>query len=417
MSKEKLAIITPYPPRGTKYESKFSALAGFARNTVEGLIAVNPNIEITILADILDKKERWQENNLEVVRVWKRQSFLSYWNLLKELISRKKNRKILVELEWALFGKNPVYIIPFPIFTLILKLFFRKKIYIITHGVSLNFSELAPQLGLGPRSMKSKVYNFGLNAFYFLLEKSAVNLITLEKYLADKINEKLKTNKAVFIPHGVDTDLKIVKKEDARKKLGIDKDKFVIVSFGFLTWYKGSDKLAEIFSEYVKDLKDKNPNLIFAGGQSKTHKKDPHYQSFIEKLNDATGECPQISITGFVAEEDIPNYYSAADVIVFPYRRFISSSGPLSLAFSFERPVLLSSNMKNYLKSPDFLNSTKKTNLKEDQLFFELTSQGLERGIAKFKNNEEKFIDFSRDMKEKRNWQAVAQKHINLMFP
>ncbi len=410
---KQLTIISPYPPYRTKYESKHSALASFVKNKVDNF---DKNISIKILADIIDDKKQWQEKNVEVKRVWQRKSFLSYVNLLKEISRDKQSNKILIELEWNLFGKNPFYILPFPVFCLILKLFYKKELYIVTHGVSLNFSQLAPQLGLDPNSLKSKFYNLGLNIFYWLLNKSATNIITLEQHLADKINKKLSTQKAVFIPHGVDTDLKLFNKTKSREKLGIDRNKFLLVCFGFLTWYKGSDKLAEIFSNYVKQEKDRNIQLIFSGGPSKTHQKDLNYQEFIKKINRIVNKTKEIEISGFVAEEDITHYYSAADLIVLPYRKFISSSGPLSLAFSLGKPVLLSQNMKNYLKSPDFKKALNKVSLDEDKLFFPLNKIGIKRGLNNFKNNKQKFTKFSNIMKQQRGWNIVSQNYLDLIF-
>ena len=123
---QKIIIISPYPPKNTTYENKFSALASFGKNKAIALKKNNPRLKILVLADIIPQGKSWQEKNLEVRRVWSRGSFKAYFYLLKEILKEKGVKEILIELEWALFGKKPFLIALMPFFVLILRILGKK---------------------------------------------------------------------------------------------------------------------------------------------------------------------------------------------------------------------------------------------------------------------------------------------------
>lgn len=414
---QRLIIISPFPPKDSTYESKYSALASFAKNTVTAIQKASPETKILILADVIPDGQSWQEKNLEVRRIWQRKKFLTYYHLIKEVVKESHFKTILIEFEWNLLGKNPLLLIPFPLLILGLKIL-KKRVLVIIHGVSLGFTALAPQLGIKKTSLKAKAFDQGLKAFYFAMIKPANQIIVLEQSFANAINKKFKTQKAIFIPHGVDTQIKPVNREKARKKLGIKPETFLMVNFGFLTWYKGTDLLAKSFLEFVKQEPKKNVRLIFAGGESLTHQKDPAYRKFITELKQVVRKTNKMRITGFLPEKEIANYFSAADLLVFPYRVFVSSSGPLSLAFSFQKAVLLSSQLKGYFESKDMKQSLTQSGLKKSDLSLNFQPENLIKkwSWVQKETNLAKLVLFSQLMREKRQWENIGRKYLKIVF-
>ena len=354
MKKEELLVISPYPSINALYDNKYSALASFAKNTVDSLLKNNPNLTITVFADIYPGSESYQTERLNVKRVWKRNILSSYISLLQKIVTSSPS-KILFEVEWGLFGKNVYLTTLIPFFIFLLRLI-GKDVYTVIHGVSLNFSLLSEQLGIERKSIKATVYNLGLKLFYGLILLTSTKVIVLEQYFNNLLNSFYHSNKAVFIPHGVDTTIKAVDKKTARRKLGIKEDQFVLLNFGFLNWYKGSDSLVSSFDAYTKKTNDKQSMLILAGGISLVHNISRSYKQFIQTINATVKTNKLITLTGFVPQKDIPLYFAASDIVVFPYRVFISSSGPLSFAFSFKKPILISPSLKEYFTSTDIGN-------------------------------------------------------------
>lgn len=412
-----LIIISPYPPKGSTYESKYSALASFAKNTVTAIQKASPETKILILADVIPDSQPWQERNLEIRRVWQRKNFLAYYHLTKEIVKESHFKTILIEFEWNLLGKNPLLLIPFPLLILGLRIL-KKRVLVVIHGVSLSFTALAPQLGIKKTSLKAKVFDQGLKAFYFAMIKTANQIIVLEQSFANLINEKFKTQKAIFIPHGVDTQIEPVNRERARKKLGIKPETFLMVNFGFLTWYKGTDLLAQSFLNYVRQKPKEKIELIFAGGESLTHKQDSIYRKFIANLKQTVQKTPKMKITGFLPEKEIANYFSAADLLVFPYRVFISSSGPLSLAFSFQKAVLLSSQLKDYFESEDMRQSLHQSGLKKSDLCLNFKPENLIKKLSLVQKNDHlaKLSYFSQLMRKKRSWENIGRRYYQIIF-
>lgn len=121
---------------------------------------------------------------------------------------------------------------------------------------------------------------------------------------------------------------------EARAKLKIPEGAAVLLFFGQIKEVKGLD----ILIDAIPDLLKKHPNLILliAGKPWKTN--FSKYQERIEKF-DLERAC--ISHIKFIPNEEIPVYYSAANLVVLPYLR-IYQSGILLTAMSYRKAVVVS---------------------------------------------------------------------------
>ena len=109
----------------------------------------------------------------------------------------------------------------------------------------------------------------------------------------------------------------------ARNKLGVLSTRMVFLFFGYIRPYKGVDELITVF----KKLKLNNCELVIAGNP----------------LNDEISERIRLSINGDtrihylpgrVKDDELQNIFNAADVVVLPYSKVLTS-GALILAMSF----------------------------------------------------------------------------------
>ncbi len=110
----------------------------------------------------------------------------------------------------------------------------------------------------------------------------------------------------VVVPLGIDTQRYRPRDSSAlRKKLGLE-GKRVILYVGFSTPRKGLEYLGQALQEL-----DANCRLLIVG------KWEPGYRErFYRSLHPATRE--RILEAGYVPDDDLPFYYSLADVFVFP---------------------------------------------------------------------------------------------------
>lgn len=140
---------------------------------------------------------------------------------------------------------------------------------------------------------------------------------------------------AFFSPHPVyDSYLEAVSKEDACNKLGLDPVKKYILFFGFIRDYKGLDWLLEAMAD--ERIKKTGIELIAAG---------EYYNKDVEANNNTIIETHKLHDrvhlkTDFIPNSEVRYYFSAADVVVQPYKH-ATQSGITQIAFHFEKPMVV----------------------------------------------------------------------------
>ncbi len=116
-----------------------------------------------------------------------------------------------------------------------------------------------------------------------------------------------------------------------RANLGIDTSEKVLLYFGLIRDYKGLDLLIDSLN-----FLDDSYVLLIAGEVYGDKKK---YGQQIEQLKDKK----VIFHDAFIPDEEVVNYFSAADCCVLPYKSG-TQSGIQAIANSFQVPVLVSTN-------------------------------------------------------------------------
>ncbi|MFA7289241.1 MAG: glycosyltransferase [Melioribacteraceae bacterium] len=120
-----------------------------------------------------------------------------------------------------------------------------------------------------------------------------------------------------------------IEKNDALMRLDISIDVKTILFFGIIRDYKGLDILIEALA-FTKDIR-----LIIAGEFYSNKEK---YITLIENLN---LKERIILMDRFIPSEEVKYIFSAADVVILPYRE-ATQSGILQIAFNFHKPVIAS---------------------------------------------------------------------------
>ena len=234
----------------------------------------------------------------------------------------------------------------FPLLLILLKLI-NKKVIVTLHGV-------IPLNLLDDHNFKKengiRGFSWALKLGLLLITKLIVilsNIVVVhEHFLKEYLVKYYKTNpiKIKVIPHGVD-ESETISQIEAKQKLGL-KGKTVLLYFGYLTGYKGLDILLESYKHVSKKMP--NSVLIIAGGLHPRLVHERWYRFWISKIISKINEIQSVTrkrtvyVTGYVPEDQIPLYFSAADIVVLPYKHRISASGPESLAISFGKPYFIS---------------------------------------------------------------------------
>lgn len=374
-----LLVISTYPKKGQVYTAGMGGVASYTKNNL--LPLTKKGQKVVVLADKENDEFLYEEEGILVIRCWKRGDWKLFASLFSWVKRFSKIRAIEVQFEFALYD-GLFKTLFFPVFLFLLKLL-GKRVILVLHQVIFDLGELSGHLGWKRKSFYSSLFSKGVALFYRFICLFSDKVVVLESVFAGRLKELgVSQNKIRVVPHGVDSSLSKVPIAKAKKLLGIAKSERVILSFGFLTWYKGSDILVKKFAEFVKKHPHTRLRLILAGGESQTQKDKKHYQNFIKKLYARAKNCSKVKITGYVPEDKIPLYFGAADLVVFPYRTLMSSSGPLSLAFSFGVPFAVSYPLSDIFETFDCQWALAQSGLRKKDLIFE----GFEN-LAKFEKN------------------------------
>jgi glycosyltransferase involved in cell wall biosynthesis len=124
-------------------------------------------------------------------------------------------------------------------------------------------------------------------------------------------------------------------KQDALSYLDLPSNKKIILFFGGIVNYKGLHLLIKAFKSLLENSTDYH--LLIAGAA-----RDQRYYEEIEKLITELiihEHCTRH--IKFIADEDIPYYFTAADCCVLPYTS-IFQSGVHALSYAYGLPVIAS---------------------------------------------------------------------------
>ncbi len=120
--------------------------------------------------------------------------------------------------------------------------------------------------------------------------------------------------------------------EEAKRKLALKPEAPALLFFGFVRGYKGLQVLLDSMPEVIKVLP--NVRLIVAG---ECYEDEQSYRAFVS----AKGLADHVSLRfEYIPNEDIPVLFSAADVIVQPYKT-ATQSGVAQIAYHFGRPLIV----------------------------------------------------------------------------
>ena len=116
---------------------------------------------------------------------------------------------------------------------------------------------------------------------------------------------------------------------EALKALGLPAGRKTLLFFGLIREYKGLDILLEAFRSLGDDYQ-----LIVAG---EPYGSFEPYQKIIDSL---PGKDRIKLVTDYIGDSDVKAYFSAADLVVLPYRS-ATQSGISAIAYHFDTPLVV----------------------------------------------------------------------------
>jgi glycosyltransferase involved in cell wall biosynthesis len=322
----------------------------------------------------------------------------------------------MIQFEFNMFG-GVTSTGTLPGFMLMLRLL-GKEISIMIHQVVDDLANIQSHVGLTDKRLKLEVYRRLLRLFCWLVLLTSRNVAVHDQVLKDRLL-KIGRRRIVVIPHGSGEYKAMCEYAEARQQLGFGPGEFVMLCFGFLAHYKGSDWIANEVVAHANELPATPLRLVLAGGESPNHKGTAHYTAFFADLLATAALCPgHIQVTGYVPDDRVPIYFTAADLVVFPYRNHIAASGPLAIALSFGCALLVSNTLRGVLTSEDFQCALWENGLTTEDIMFDLRpgelaskAMALSRDLCRLKKMRRTALAVA----AARNWSTVARDYVKLI--
>lgn len=332
---ETVCVVTSYPDRSGESAER-NAIANYSRELVREM---GKEVKVVIIAEVLDKPRIYEEDGVLIVRAFWRDSIFMNWQIVRATALFKQAKQVLLQFEFGVYGGSMVTFLT-SLFGLLTRIT-GKKLTVMMHQVTGDLGELCEHLGIAHRGVKTWALNLGMRLFYLLTGLISDKILVHNKYLAQKLSHYVLKEKIAIVPHGVGMRQASMTRDVARRALGWQRNEFVIIAFGYLSWYKGSDWVIKEVGEIAKKYPNKRIKLVMAGGESGTLKEMTHYQTYVKQLRQLAREY-KIEITGYVHDRDKGKFFVGADLIVLPHRVAMSESGVMAHVAMYGKPFLAS---------------------------------------------------------------------------
>ncbi|MBT7656340.1 MAG: glycosyltransferase [Flavobacteriales bacterium] len=154
--------------------------------------------------------------------------------------------------------------------------------------------------------------------------------------LSNAVANEMKTDGLEYVYEGfhpiADNIPPLEPKEKARKELGWQLEKPIVLFYGLIRPYKGLDLLLKAFDD--KPLKNTDIQLAVVGEFYESRKR---YQTALDRLvvSERLYLHPE-----FASETLTQQVFSAADIVILPYRS-ASQSGIIPLAYHYHKPIIV----------------------------------------------------------------------------
>lgn len=201
---------------------------------------------------------------------------------------------------------------------------------------------------------------------YEIIESCSDLIVHMGKYSLEEFKQNYPSSRNAIIPHHIyeNTYNESITREEARARIGIPKNRFVITAFGK---FRNHEEIKMVLNSY---LRFRNKNKFLLAPRMLPFSRRPGQRNILKRILSFIGYylVPLFlrlrGVKAGASEELIDNdelpYYIAASDVIFVQRKKILNSGNIPLAFLF-RKVVIGPNVGNVsellheVKNPIFI--------------------------------------------------------------
>ena len=225
--------------------------------------------------------------------------------------------------------------------------------------------------------------------------------IVMSKSVGEDMKQFIKDQKVRFIPHPVyDNYGEILDKSTARNWLKLPVEGKYMLFFGLIRDYKGLDLLIKAMAD--TRILDRGIQLIIAG---EYYGNKAAYEQLIEEQ----GVRDRLILhTIFIPNEEVKYFFSAADLVVQPYKS-ATQSGISQLCYHFEKPMVVT----NVGGLPEIVQH------EQSGYVVAVNETAIADAILAFydQNKEVAFSEAVKTIKKAYSWDTMVEGTKELLFP
>lgn len=349
----KIIIISPFPKKNEEVVY-FSALGKYTKILLSCLKHDLSN-KITVLKqrDSSDEVE-YHFNGAKISPCWYKNSYVFFIQILS-----KTGQANIVHIQHEMFAYGNILTTYLVIFLEIILKIQRKKVIITLHSL-LDWKEINKEY-LKQNGVYFPLWLVRVNLFLifflssFFADKIILHSEYLEKILLEQYHVARNKIHVVPLPTFRTYVTPVMPKIVSELK---NKGYKIILFFGYIARYKGIEQLIESMKFF--DLENNNAILLIAGSTTPRDSKNSQYLKWIDELYKMSNLISKNIIwdNRFIPENEIESYFKSSSLLIIPYPKQISSSGPLTFAINYSLPLLINKSFDNNMTSEFVYGST-----------------------------------------------------------
>lgn len=200
----------------------------------------------------------------------------------------------------------------------------------------------------------------------------------------------------IVTPHPTYNAFKMtgLSKEEARRQIGLEMGKPMLLFFGFVREYKGLKYLLKALPPVKQRISEVKLWVVGDFGESK--------EEYLKLIADSSLQNNIIIVDGYVPDKEVEKYFAATDLVVLPYIS-ATQSGIVQIAYGFEKPVIVT----NVGGLPEVVKDGKTGYVVNKE-----SERELAEAIVKFfsLDSAEEFADHIRDSAKEFSWETMVER-------
>jgi glycosyltransferase involved in cell wall biosynthesis len=311
-----IALVTAYPPGR-------NSLNEFGQHLAVNIVQNDDVRDVIVLGDETEAGSPEWVDGIRVLPTWRFNALDNVRRVVRG-VRRSRPDAVVFNLQFATFGDRKLPGALGLLAPVAVRYLTRTPVLVILHNLADNVD--MRDAGFANSRFTATVMRLAGRLLTRALLAADLVAVTIPRYV-EQLERNYGARNVLLAPHGSFQKSFVPTFEtptDPRR----------ILAFGKWGTYKTVDVLIEAYEKLLADgLTDLE--LVIAGSDS------PNSPGYMAGVAEKHGRLPGLVLTGYVAEEEVPELFRSAAVVAFPYTSTTGSSGVLHQAGEFGRAAVL----------------------------------------------------------------------------